>query len=179
MRWDTADGVGDAAIDQLKTVIGRAAVCALGEAVVNQSWIEQIARIIAGKRPSGSVGPFEPWGEADDQELGGYVAERGDGGVVPIGPGFGIGFAKFDKAGAKTAIASRFFRGNGHVRRLRLAAGGLQIGFRVVGSGFFFLNFVIVSGEIMSVVLMGLAAAFTADFILEIFQLKEVVGLTS
>lgn len=55
-RRDTAHGVGDSCLDEGEPVIGAGGKCPPGPAKFDQAWVEQVARIIARKRPSGAVG---------------------------------------------------------------------------------------------------------------------------
>ena len=74
--------VADAAVGQHQGIVGALGDRLAGEAEGMQRPVEQDARMIAGKRPSGAVGAVHARREADDQQAGGSVPECGHGSCV-------------------------------------------------------------------------------------------------
>src|SRR3546814_6621790 len=64
------DRIGDATSHQLQAVVRIGLELAPGKAVADQRAVEQVAGIIAGKRPAGAVGTLQARREADDQQRG-------------------------------------------------------------------------------------------------------------
>ena len=83
LRRHAAHRIGDAAVDQLKSVVGMRAVLAAREAVARQRLVEQLAGVVAGERPAGAVGALQAGRQTDDQQARIERAERGDRRVEP------------------------------------------------------------------------------------------------
>ena len=95
--------IGDAAVDRREAVVRLGAEMSFGEAVADERGVEQIARIIAGERPSGAIRPAQSGRETDDQKPRVFRAKGGDGCVVPVGAGALVVAAEGDQARAKGA----------------------------------------------------------------------------
>ena len=70
--------------DERQSVVRLAAICALGEPELEQSRVEDFARIVAGERSPGAVRPSPSRGEPDDRQPCVGIAERRHGRVPPV-----------------------------------------------------------------------------------------------
>ena len=86
----------------------------VGEAGIVEGLVEEIAGAVASEDAAGAVGAVCTGGEADDDEAGFGIAERGDGAApvdfVAVGAalGLGDGLAVFAEAGALVAVDDLF-----------------------------------------------------------------------
>ena len=80
----TSHGIGDAAVDEPQPVVRIGPVAALCEAEFQEGRVEEVAGIVAGKRPAGPVGALHARCQSDDQQPGVEFAERADRRILPV-----------------------------------------------------------------------------------------------
>ena len=70
--------VGDTRVEEPQFVIGGGRYGAARETILMQRLVEQYPGMIAGKRPTGAIGPVLARRQADDEQARVWVAERGN-----------------------------------------------------------------------------------------------------
>lgn len=98
---DTADRIGDPAVDQAKAIIRLGTEMSFGEPVTDEGRVEQVAGIIAGERSPCSIGATQAWRQADDQQTRIQGPEGRDRCVVPCRIRSSIVVPKGDQARAE------------------------------------------------------------------------------
>lgn len=104
------DGAGDPGIGELEAVAQVGAGGLVGEAGVAEGPEKEVAGAVPGEDAAGAIGAVGTGGEADDDEAGLGVTERGDGaapvGVGEVGAALDLGdvLAVVAEAGAALAI---------------------------------------------------------------------------
>ena len=107
LRGNAANRVDDGAIDQPEAVIRALLVGALGETVLKQRRVQEIAGIVAGKWAPGSVGAAQARRQSDDRDARPLIAESGHGRVMPRGKLATVFGAKLRQPRAGLAIVWR------------------------------------------------------------------------
>ena len=75
LRRQAFDGVGNAAVKQLETVVRRFRAVASSEPVLVQHPVQQDACMIARERPAGAVRSVHSWCETNDHQPGIHIAK--------------------------------------------------------------------------------------------------------
>lgn len=101
--WDATNGVGNSTIDQVDAVVGRSFVGPACETVFEQCRIKKVTGIVAGERPTGSIGASQTRRKADDQQPRIVGSERAHRRVVPGGIGSLVITPESDQTGTMGA----------------------------------------------------------------------------
>src|SRR6202167_6183370 len=106
LRRHAPHGIGDAAIDEREAVVRTCRIITLCEAEFLERGVEEVAGIIAGKRPAGAVGAAQPGSEPDNQQscIGG--SERWHRSIEPMRLFFAPGLPERNKPGTARAFAA-------------------------------------------------------------------------
>src|ERR1700733_7396395 len=106
LRRHAPHGIGDAAIDEREAVVRTCRIITLCEAEFLERGVEEVAGIIARKRPAGAVGAAQPRSEPDNQQPRVRGTERWHRSVEPMRLFFAPGLPERNKPGTARAFAA-------------------------------------------------------------------------